>query len=288
MSHAFLIDPNARSPSRPKRRRVFVTGAAGNIGSYFARQSHERYDLTLMDLPDVDTSKLEGCGQTVAADMADLDRLKQAFQGIDTVLHLAAGPSPSVVLDTVLQTNITGTYNVFVAAKAAGCRRVIFASSIHAVSAYPVDVQVKPDDPVNPGDLYGVSKCFGEAMGRFMATQQGLSVIAIRIGAFQPIDSARDPQKLDLMNAFVSQRDLNQLIHRCIDDETLRFAIVHGLSNNVFNQMDISEARELLGYDPQDDFSEENPRLRNLHLHEQVRPHSERGRDQASGLREQL
>src|SRR3712207_7646535 len=76
-------------------------------------------------------------------------------------------------------------YHTFVAAKAAGCRRVIYASSIHAVSGYPSDVQVKTSEPVNPGDLYGVTKCFGEALGRYMAEKEGLSVIALRIGAFQ-------------------------------------------------------------------------------------------------------
>ncbi|MEX2673125.1 MAG: NAD(P)-dependent oxidoreductase [Phycisphaeraceae bacterium] len=288
MSRAFMIDRKARNASQPKPRKVFVTGAAGRIGAYFAEHAAEQHELTLLDLPDADMSHVEQFGKVVRADLADLDKLKQAMAGADTVLHLAAGPSPSVTWDTVIQTNITGTYNVFVAARAAGCRRVVFASSIHAVSAYPVGVQIKPDDPVNPGDLYGVSKCFGEAMGRYMATQQDLSVIAIRIGAFQPIEAARDPDKIGMMNTFVSWRDLNQLIHRCIDDESIRYAIVHGLSNNVFNQMDISETRDMLGYEPEDDFSEENPSLRKLHLRDQVRSHSERGHDQAPGIRKEL
>ena len=105
--------------------------------------------------------------------------------------------------------NITGTYNTYVAAKAAGCRRVIYASSIHAVSGYPADVQVKTIEPVNPGDLYGVSKCFGEAMGRYMAEQEGLSVIALRIGAFQPHESVSKESGIGMLDAWVSQRDLN-------------------------------------------------------------------------------
>ncbi|MFA9477013.1 NAD-dependent epimerase/dehydratase family protein [Phycisphaerales bacterium AB-hyl4] len=288
MAHAFVTETEPRVQPADKRRRVLVTGAAGRIGSYFAEHSHARYDLTLIDQPGTDLATLASYGRTAEADIGNLEQLKQHFQGIDTVVHLAAGPSPSEVWETVLKTNIVGTYNVFVAAKAADCRRVVFASSIHAVSAYPVDVQVKPDDPVNPGDLYGVSKCFGEAMARFMATQHGLSAIAIRIGGFQPLESARDPDKIGMMNAFVSRRDLNQLIQCCIDNESLRFAIAHGLSKNVFNQMDISETREMLGYEPQDDFSEENPRLQSLHLRENVQPHSEQGHDQPSGIREQL
>src|SRR5207237_718422 len=114
-----------------------------------------------------------------------------ACAGIDTVLHLAASASPSSTWDVVLNANIVGTYHAFVAAKVARCRRVIYASSIHAVSGYPADVQVHTTDPVNPGDLYGVSKCFGEAMARYMAEQEGLSAIALRIGGFQPASFAK-------------------------------------------------------------------------------------------------
>jgi hypothetical protein len=121
-----------------------------------------------------------------------------------------------------------------------------------------------------------------------MATQHGLSTICIRIGAFQRVEEIRNPKRLDLINAFVSRRDLTQLIHRCVDDERLRFAIVHGLSNNRFNRMNISEARELLGYDPRDDFTEENDAVEHLRLSKTVRPHSERGQGSASGIREEL
>jgi dTDP-4-dehydrorhamnose reductase len=154
------------------------------------------------------------------------------------------------------------------AARSAGCRRLIFASSIHAVSGYPAGFQVHDHDPVNPGDLYGVSKCFGEALGRYMSRQQGLSVIAIRIGAFQPRSTTKDPDRLKLMDAFVSRPDLAQLIQRCIDDTTIKFAVLHGLSNNRFNRMDISTPCELIGYDPQDGFTEDSPALTHLNLHQ--------------------
>jgi len=102
---------------------------------------------------------------------------------------MAGDPNPHATWRELREANIDGVYNIFVAAKAAGCRRVIHASSIHAVSGYPPDVQVKTSEPVNPGDLYGVSKCFGEALARYMAVQEGLSAITLRIGAFQPLES---------------------------------------------------------------------------------------------------
>ena len=274
------------------RRKVLVTGAAGNIGSYFAEQSHGRYDLRLMVRGDEDKADLESLrkfGELVTAELSDLDRLKEMCRGVDTVLHLAAVAQPESTWEQLLPANIVGTYNMMVAAKHAGCRRLIYASSIHAVSGYPPDVQVKTSEPVNPGDLYGVSKCFGEALGRYMAEQEGLSVIALRIGAFQPPESARDPDKgVEMMHMFVSRRDLNQLIEKCIDVENLQFAILHGLSDNYFKRLDISDARELVGYEPQDDATELNPRLEKLDLDERVRAANQQDPGQKSGIRKDV
>jgi len=165
---------------------------------------------------------------------------------------------------------------------------VIYASSIHAVSGYPSDVQVKTSEPVNPGDLYGVSKCFGEALARYMAEQEKLSAICLRIGAFQPIEAAKDPDSIGMLDAWISQRDCNQLVERSIDVEELKFAIFHGLSDNRFKRLDISDARELLGYTPQDDLTELNPALKKLNIREQVANHNVQDERQESGIRNEL
>jgi hypothetical protein len=241
-----------------------------------------------MVLPSDDSTAVQAFGEVVTGDLLDLDRMKELCNGIDTVVHLAANPDPSATWDSLLQANIVGTYNTLVAAKAARCRRLIYASSIHAVSGYPPDVQVKTSEPVNPGDLYGVTKCFGEAMGRYMAEQEGLSVIALRIGAFQPHESALGEQGVAMLDAWVSQRDLHQLIERSIDIENIKFAIFHGLSNNRFKRLDISDAREIVGYDPQDDLTAVNPQLKDLKLGETLSTHNRSGDDQEPGIRNEL
>jgi nucleoside-diphosphate-sugar epimerase len=220
--------------------------------------------------------------------LLDLEGLKTLCADMDTVVHMAGDPSPTATWQELLDANIIGTYNIFVAAKAAGCRRVIHASSIHAVSGYPADVQVKTTEPVNPGDLYGVSKCFGEALGRYMAEKEGLSVITLRIGAFQPPESVRKESGIRMLDAWVSHRDLNQLINRCIEVENVRFAILHGLSDNRFKRLDISDARELVGYAPEDDATAELPTIKELNLAEQVQSHSGITDGQESGIREEL
>jgi len=278
----------AVEPLAHRKEAAERAGAAGRIGSFFAAHSQGRYDLRLMIQETDDSAEIQEYGEVVTGDIGDLDRMKEVCRDIDTVVHLAADPSPDATWASVLHTNITGTYHTFVAAKARGCRRVIYASSIHAVSGYPPDVQVKTSEPVNPGDLYGVSKCFGEALGRYMAEQEGLSVIALRIGAFQPLETAESDSGLPMLDAFVSHRDLNQLIQRCIDVESLQFAIFHGLSNNRFKRLDISDARALVGYDPQDDLTAVNPRLKDLDLGERVSAHNLADEGQTSGIREEL
>lgn len=259
-------------PASP--HRVLVTGAGGRIGSYYAEHAPAHHVRRLMVRPgDPDAKKLASWGEIVEAELDDRVRLIEICQGMDTVVHLAADPSPNADWTSLLQANIIGTYNLMSAARIAGVKRVVYASSIHAVSGYPPDVQVKTSEPVNPGDLYGVSKCFGEALGRYFAEQEGMSVIALRIGAFQPLHKAADPHNAGLLDAFVSRRDLNQLIVRCVDDETLRFAIFHGLSNNRFKRLDLSDARTLLGYEPHDDLAVENPQFKHTALAEDPETH---------------
>jgi nucleoside-diphosphate-sugar epimerase len=238
-----------------------------------------------MVLASDDASAIEQYGEVVAGDIQDLDRMKEVCRDIDTVVHLAADPDPSATWSSLLPLNIVGTYNTFVAARAAGCRRVIFASSIHAVSGHPPSRQVRTNDPVNPADLYGVTKCFGEALARYMAEQEGLSAIAIRIGWFQPDSSAQKESGIQMIDSWVSRRDLHQLIERSIDVENLKFAIFHGLSNNHFKRLDISDAQALLGYEPLDDLMEQQPELKELNLRERLASTDE---GQQSGIREEL
>ena len=168
-------------------------------------------------------------------------------------MHLAASPSPeSGFYDTLLDNNIKGTYNIFRAAADQGCQRVVFASSVHAVMGYPPDEQSGPDSPVRPVNMYGVSKCFGEAVARCFAETEQLSSICVRIASYDA-DWFRNSLTPENLSGYVSHRDLNQLLELCITTPDIPFAIVAGLSNNRFKRMDLSSTRRLLGYEPQDD-----------------------------------
>jgi nucleoside-diphosphate-sugar epimerase len=263
------------APAADKKRLVAVTGAAGNIGRSFTASASGRYVFRLLCHPKEDATGLDAHGTVHKGDITDDGFMDEGLDGVDTVVHLAANPSPDTPWEDLLRNNIIGTRTVVQAAIRHHVRRFVFASSIHAVSGYPPGRQVHADEPVSPGDEYGVTKCFGEAMARYAATQHGVSSLCIRIGSFQPPERAERSAFLRFMNSFVSRRDLDQLIARCIDDDELQFAIFHGLSNNRFNRMEIETARELVGYDPQDDFTELNEDLADLALREVVQPHDE-------------
>ena len=235
------------------RRTVLLTGAAGRIGTNFLASASDRYRFRLADRA---TERLQPAAarghQVLALDVADLAACREACQGIATVVHLAADPSPEAdFYGSLLENNIKGTYNIFQAAADAGCQRVVFASSVHAVAGYPDDVQATTDSPVRPKNMYGVTKCFGEAVAACFATA-GLSTIAIRIGAYDA-PWVHDNPTPETQSVYLSHRDLNQLLVHCIETPDIPFAIVHGISNNRFKRLDLTSTRERLGYAPEDD-----------------------------------
>jgi nucleoside-diphosphate-sugar epimerase len=233
------------------QRKVLITGAAGRIGTAFRQRYGDQYSLRLVDARPVADP---GSHEAITADLVQLEAAQAACAGMDTVIHLAADPSPRATFyGTLRSLNIQMTYNLFHAAVEQGCRRLIFASSIHAVNAYPLDYQIHPDDPIRPGDLYGVTKVFGEALCSYYADREGLSCIAIRIGAFGTPDRLGDCGDSRLLSLWVSHDDLSQLLYRCVEaPDDVRFLLVQGVSDNQLKRMDISNARKILGYEPQD------------------------------------
>ena len=233
---------SAPLPGDPAVGRVLVTGAAGRIGSGFLSHVADRYLLRATDLP----SSRVAADDFVPADLADPVGLARACEDVDTVVHLGADPRLDADWDSLLPNNIIGCRNLFEAALAAGVRRVVFASSVHAVSGYPADKQVSADDPVNPGNLYGVTKAFGGALGRFYAEQHGMSVIALRVGAFYEGDQAPDPNP---HNDFLhtAADDLYRIMVRAIEVRGVRFAVVNAISEQVAGRLDLTVTRDLLG-----------------------------------------
>src|SRR5688572_16785392 len=125
--------------------RILITGGCGKIGSYFARFASDKYSIRVVDKVAWDSERLGPfAGESLVLDLQNLAACQQACEGIDMAIHLAADPSPEAdFVDSLLGNNIIAVYNMFRAAKEAGCQRFIFASSVHEVAAYPADIQVR-------------------------------------------------------------------------------------------------------------------------------------------------
>lgn len=245
--------------SRDRRPLVLLTGAEGTIGGGFRDEYSGSYEdsyrlrLAVRD-PEFRDDRFD---PPTLVDLEDLERVREACRGVHTVVHLAANAEWKAPFEELLGPNVVGAYNLFEAARQMGCKRVVYASSVHAIMGYPVDRQVHEHDPPRADSLYGATKVFGEALCSAYSHQYGLSCIAVRIGAYVGggprggVVRSGNPQFLDI---FVSQRDLCQLIHRCIlAPPELTYAVVSGLSDNRFKRIDIHQARTLLGYQPKDD-----------------------------------
>jgi len=255
------------------QRRVLITGAEGTIGTALREYLGGRYALSALTREEQDFP-------SHVADISDLDAILPAFTGVEAVVHLAASPAVQTPWPSILQDNIIGTYNVFEAAHRAGVERVVFASSNHVIGMYEFDGApdiYALDDPrtydhtveIRPDSLYGVSKAYGEALGRYYVERHGMKVFCLRIGSVRGNDDPLDPEMLASSPALLdlttkeerrvrmratwqSRRDIANLVGRCLDVPDVSWAVVYGISDNPRQFWDLSHARELLGYEPRD------------------------------------
>jgi NAD+ dependent glucose-6-phosphate dehydrogenase len=235
------------SDGETRRRRVLITGAGGRIGGSLADLLRDTYDLRLIYRTQRPAEPPVPDWRVV--DLEDLPALVGAMQGIDAVVHMAADPAVDATWESVLHNNIIGTYNVYEAARQAGVGKIVFASTNHVMGMYDRDGMwpIFADQPIRPDSLYGVSKAFGEALGRFWYDQHGVSVICLRIGWMLP-----EPQDEIARWMWLSPRDCAQIVSRAIDSE-IGFDIVYAISQNASRRWDITKTIEHFGYRPQDD-----------------------------------
>jgi NAD+ dependent glucose-6-phosphate dehydrogenase len=166
----------------------------------------DRYAFTLVDIRPTPNP---GDHESHTADLSDLETVRTLCEGIDTVVHMAADPRTyAEFYADLLDANFKATYNIFRAAKDAGCRRVIFASSVNAVFGYPGSRQVRTTDAPMPGNVYGASKAFGESLGAYFGLVEGLSTLCIRIGGVGELTNIVGDTPVDIRSILVTMRDL--------------------------------------------------------------------------------
>ena len=224
-------------------KTILITGAAGDVATHLRRELAGKYALRLSDLRPLAPAKGEKFARADISKMADALRITR---GVDAIVHLG-GYSVEGPWEGILSANIIGCYNVFEAARRNGVKRILFATSNHAVGFYPRKQTIDHRVMIKPDGRYGVSKVFGEAMGSVYADKYGMQVFNMRIGNVNPapIDKRR-------LSIWLSPRDLAQLVTIGIEHPDIRFEIVYGVSNNTRSWYDNSNAFRL-GYKPRDD-----------------------------------
>jgi len=254
------------------RRAVLVTGSAGLIGSILRRELGEAFELRGFD-------RRAASPNDVAGELRDLQLLERACRGVDAVVHLAADHRLEAPWDRVLEDNIVGTYVLFEAVRRAGVRQVVFASSNHVVGGYEPDWPhdqggeqtplVTTDAVLRPDSLYGVSKVFGEALGRYYHEHYGLRVVCLRLGSVLPEDDPwRAAQRITpaapetafrrFRSTWLSHRDCAALVAAALQSE-VGWAVVYGVSANRHRFWDLAPAERLLGFRPLDAAPDEPP-----------------------------
>src|SRR5262245_3935149 len=239
------------------RERLLITGPGGRVGTQIVPLLREQFALRLLDTKQL---QAQGDDEVLQADVRDFGALRIACDGVKSLVHLAAIADEDDFHTRLLPMNVAGTYNAFEAARQAGVRKILFASTGQTVLNYGRGTWVTTEMPVRPATVYASTKIFGEGLARYYSDIHGMSVICIRICYFRAYDDPllRIPNH-EVQRTWCSPRDLTQLMVKSIRCD-LPFAIFFGISNNTERKWDISNAQKLVSYEPQDNAADYLPR----------------------------
>jgi nucleoside-diphosphate-sugar epimerase len=233
---------------------VLVTGSAGRIGRAVVRELKARGHR----VRGFDLAATPGADESVTANLIDPVAVRRSAAGVDTLVHLAATPDDDDFITKLLPNNLLGVYHVVEAARQAGVRRLVLASSGQVVwwqrftGPLPIGTDVQP----TPRGWYAAAKVFLEAAGRVCAEAHGLSVVAVRLG-WCPRTRA-DVEELAQTDwgpdVYLSPGDAGRFFACAVEaTAAIRFAVVYACSRPVRVEVyDPRPAKDLLGYEPRD------------------------------------
>jgi NAD+ dependent glucose-6-phosphate dehydrogenase len=240
---------------------VLLTGAGGRVGEAILDGLSDAYDWRLLYHNPPAT---EPDHPYLVGDLVEADLMREACDGVGAVVHLAGDPRPEAPWDSVLENNVHGTKVLLDAVVEAGVERFVFASSNHAVRHYETDrrpeiyreaseYRLDGTELPRPGNFYGVSKATGEILCRFYHDEHGIKACCLRIGNLTKNHPPKDYERGQAM--WLSHRDCAHL-HQCALEADYEYEILYGISDNDRKYYSIEPAREVLGYDPQDNSAE--------------------------------
>ncbi len=225
-------------------KKIVLTGAAGRLGSYLREPLTRLADeLVSSDIVD-DIGALYSGERYQRADLAKLDDITPLLEGADMVVHFGA-VGDEAPFDTILGPNIIGAYNVWEAAYRNGVRRVVYASSIHAVGMHAKNNVIGTDAGHRPDTFYGLAKCFAEDLASLYWDKRKVESVCLRILSCATVTNAR------AVGSWLSYDDLVHLVECAISTPVTGFTIAYGVSNNDRAPVDNAKA-SFLGYRPKD------------------------------------
>lgn len=226
-------------------KKIVLTGACGSLGSQLraplAGLCDELLSVDIVDAP----AELHENEHFEKADVTDFDTVLRIVKGADMVVHFA-GIADERPFDQIIGPNFLTCYNVWEAAYRHGARRIVYASSVHAVGMTESNAGAGLDAPHRPDTFYGLMKCMSEDLARLYWEKRGLESVCLRIFSCTDV-----PQNARALGTWLSFGDLQRLVVRAVDTPTTGFAVVYGVSNN--DRAPVSNAQaSFLGYRPQD------------------------------------
>lgn len=225
-------------------KKLVLTGAAGCLGSYLREPLAAMCDtLVSTDIVD-DIGKLYDGETYLQADLANLNAMVDLLEGADMVIHFGA-VGDEAPFETILGPNIIGAYNIWEAAYRNGVRRVVYASSIHAVGMHQKTDFIGTDVPHRPDTFYGLAKCFAEDLASLYWDKRQVESVCMRILSCAQVGNPR------AVGTWLSYDDLILLVQRAIDTPVTGFTVVYGVSDNNRAPVDNAKASHL-GYRPKD------------------------------------
>ena len=225
--------------------KIVLTGAAGSLGTALRKPLSKL--CTALVSTDIAKApgKLHKNETWVRADIADMGQVAPLMEGATMVVHFGAVVDEKP-FEELLGPNFVGAYNVWEAAYRAGARRVIYASSIHAVGMHETTASIDSDAPHRPDTFYGLAKCFAEDLGRMYWEKRGLESVCLRI-----LSCTKEPQNVRALGTWLSHGDMVHLVERSILTAVTGFTVAYGVSANT--RAPVSNTRALhLGYRPKD------------------------------------
>lgn len=225
-------------------KKIVLTGAMGRLGSYLREPLTKLADeVVSSDILDGPASLYAG-ESYVKADLSNLDEMVTLLEGADMVVHFGA-IGDEAEWDAILQSNIVGAYNVWEAAHRNGVKRVVYASSVHAVGMHKSTDVIGLDAPHKPDTYYGLAKCFCEDLASLFWDKRGIESVCMRIFSAASVTNSRS------LGTWLSYDDLIHLVEQSITTPVVEFTKVWGISNNDRMVVDNSGAAHL-GYKPKD------------------------------------